>query len=165
MVDKCKGKLQGENFIHVKYFYMFIPPLTLNYVQSLLIAKEKLVKKNFKGGYISDDGFIIGLTFLIEILQQKDNLRGIHWFSEVKNKVSSEVKMLEEKTLNMSSTNIEIDTRFQDDESIEVGLYLRTRKSFLDEFILLENGYRAAQVLFKDTTVKETDFYINDEND
>ena len=165
MIDKCKGKLNGDNFSHVKQFFMFIPPLTLNYVQSLLVAKEKLVKKNFKGGYISDDGFIIGLTFLVEILQQKDNLRGIHWFSEVKNKVSAEVKLLEEQTLNMAQKDVKIDTRFQDDESIEVGLYLRTRKSFLDEFILLENGYRAAQVLFKDTTVKQTDFFINDENE
>ncbi len=142
---------------------MLIPSLTLNYVQSLLVAKEKLLKKSSKGGYISDDGFIIGLTFLIEILEQRDSVREIHWFSEVKVKIKEEVKSLEEKIVQLSEGIASKENIYKDDESIEVGLYLRQKKGFLDEFELLENGYKAAQVLFKDKTVKERDFFIEGE--
>ena len=52
---------------------------------------------------------------------------------------------------------------FRDDESIELGLYLRQKKGFLDEFELLDNGYRAAQILFRDTNIKEQNFYLTNE--
>jgi hypothetical protein len=41
-----------------------------------------------------------------------------------------------------------------------LGLYLRQKKGFLDEFELLENGYAAAQILFRDTEAKEENFYL-----
>lgn len=156
MVKNTQGKLSGDQFDHFKHFYMVVPALTLNYVQSLLVAKEKLLKKNFKGGYISDDGFIIGLTFLTEILEQKAHLREIHWFSEVKTQVAREIAELEKKTEELKNNKNQKSKKhmYEDDESIEMGLFLRSKKAFSDEFILLENGYKAAMVLFKDTTVK-----------
>lgn len=44
-----------------------------------------------------------------------------------------------------------------------MGLYLRQKKGFLDEFELLDNGYRAAQILFRDTSIKEQNFYLTNE--
>jgi ABC-type phosphate transport system auxiliary subunit len=123
-----------------------------------------LLKKNFKGGYISDDGFIIGLAFLMEILEQKKELKGIHWFSEVQKRLRAEVTELTEKTKKIAKQNAEIDEEFRDDECIELGLYLRQKKGFLEEFDLLENGFKAAHILFRDTSQKETNFYLsNDE--
>ena len=75
-----------------------VPALTLDYIQSLLVAKEKLLKKNYKGGYISDDGFIIGLAYLTEILSLSKLFDETLWFEEVKEKVGVEVKDLEEKS-------------------------------------------------------------------
>jgi len=91
------GKLQGDGFKNLSFFYMLIPALTLDYIQSLLVAKEKLLKKNYKGGYISDDGFIIGLAFLTQILDQSKEFEETLWFEEVKDKLGAEVKELEEK--------------------------------------------------------------------
>jgi hypothetical protein len=33
---------------------------------------------------------------------------------------------------------------YNEDESVELGLFVRKKKGFLEEFELLENGYRAA---------------------
>ena len=38
------GKLNAETHSHLKYFYQIIPTLMINYVESMLIAKEKLKK-------------------------------------------------------------------------------------------------------------------------
>lgn len=46
-------------------------------------------------------------------------------------------------------------------ESIELGPYLRMKRSFLEEFALLENGYRAAHILFKLSEAKEENFFAN----
>jgi len=44
---------------HLKNFYVIIPPLTVNFVDHILIGKDKLAKK--KGGaFFTDDGFAIG---------------------------------------------------------------------------------------------------------
>jgi len=163
LVGKYSGKFDGENFDHLKNFYHMVPPLTLNYIQSLLIAKEKLLKKNFKGGYISDDGFILGLAFIIEILGQKDQLRSVYWFSEVQKGLKEEVEEYTKKTQQVKDDSQKVKEEFRDDESIELGLYLRQKKGFLDEFELLDNGYRAAQILFRDTNIKEQNFYLTNE--
>lgn len=130
-----------------------------------MIAKEKLLKKNFKGGYISDDGFILGLSFITEILQQKEELKSIHWFSEVQKRLRVEVKELEEKTKKIAEENQKIKDEFKDDESIELGLYLRQKRGFLEEFDLLENGFKAANILFRDTEAKEENFYLDPNDD
>lgn len=69
----------------------------MEYIQSLLVAKEKLLKKNYKGGYISDDGFIIGLAYLVEILNQTKQFEETLWFEEVKEKGELELSELEAK--------------------------------------------------------------------
>jgi WASH complex subunit 7 len=40
----------------------------INYVESMLIAKEKLNKKNAPKAYLTDDGFAMGLAYFLHIL-------------------------------------------------------------------------------------------------
>jgi WASH complex subunit 7 len=49
---------------------MILPPLTLNYVESLLIAKDKINKKNVAGMYFTDDGFAMGVAYILRVLEQ-----------------------------------------------------------------------------------------------
>lgn len=97
MTKRYQGKFNTEMFTKLQTFYMLIPALTLDYIQSLLVAKEKLLKKNFKGGYISDDGFIVGLAYIAEIMNQSKSFEETLWFEEVREKVSAELKEVEEK--------------------------------------------------------------------
>lgn len=100
---------------------MLIPALTLDYIQSLLVAKEKLLKKNFKGGYISDDGFIVGLAYLAEIMNQSRNFEETLWFEEVKEKVSAEVKELDEKAKALEAEKKRNDEKGRDKYKDDVG--------------------------------------------
>lgn len=46
--------------IHLKNFYIIIPPLSINFVDYILQGKDKLSKKKTSGGFFTDDGFAIG---------------------------------------------------------------------------------------------------------
>lgn len=76
-----------------------------------------------------------------------------------------EVKELEEKTKKIAMESKKLKDEFKDDESIELGLYLRQKKGFLEEFDLLENGFKAANILFRDTEVKEENFFLDPNDD
>ena len=43
----------------------------IQFVDSMLIAKEKLNKKNAPKAYLTDDGFAMGLAYLIHILKME----------------------------------------------------------------------------------------------
>jgi len=68
---------------HLKLFYLILPPLTINYVESVMMAKEKLGKRNTKDTYISDDGFSLGLVYFLKLLNQNEDFGSLHWRDEV----------------------------------------------------------------------------------
>lgn len=121
IAKRYQGKFTPDLFAKLQYFYMLIPPLTLDYIQSLLVAKEKLLKKNFKGGYISDDGFIIGLAYLAEIMNQSKSFEETLWFDEVKEKVSTEVSQLDEKAKALEAEKKRNDEKGRDKYKDDVG--------------------------------------------
>lgn len=110
---------------------MMIPALTLDYIQSLLVAKEKLLKKNFKGGYISDDGFIVGLAYLTEIMNQSKNFEETLWFEEVREKVTGELKELEEKARQLEEEKKRKDDKGKDKYKDDVIVALLRKASSL----------------------------------
>jgi len=90
------GKLNAETHSHLKYFYQIIPTLMINYVESMLIAKEKLKKQKAAQAYLTDDGFAMGLAYLLHILQEQPSFKSLHWFDTVEIKFDSEIKKTKE---------------------------------------------------------------------
>ena len=70
---------------HLRRFYAIVPPLTVNYVDHIVAAKEKIGKKRQlhqqqdkvgMGGGVSaftDDGFAMGLAYILRLLDQGTN--------------------------------------------------------------------------------------------
>jgi WASH complex subunit 7 len=63
-----QGVFEGADCSHLKLFYIIIPPLTLNYIEYVQRGKDKIFKKNNKEAFISDDGFPLGVAYLLKIL-------------------------------------------------------------------------------------------------
>lgn len=102
--------------LHLRNFYMIVPPLTINFVEHSLICKEKLNKKNRAGAAFTDDGFamgmpifllsfkfcfardyyflLVGLAYIMELLEQNNNLNSIHWFHSVQTKYAHDKQNL-----------------------------------------------------------------------
>ena len=72
IVENFEGLADGEDTKHLKLFYLMIPPLCLSYIDHLQKGKDTLHLKNSNvGGFISDDGFPLGMAYLLKILGQE----------------------------------------------------------------------------------------------
>lgn len=83
MVQNFAGVFEGENADHLKLFYLMIPPLTLSYIEHVQKNKEKLTRRNNRDCFISDDGFPLGVAYLLKILDQEDKFNGLNWFKSM----------------------------------------------------------------------------------
>jgi WASH complex subunit 7 len=69
IVKNFDNILEQENVKHLKLFYLIVPPLTLSYIDHVQKGTERIGSKNKNvGGFISDDGFPLGVAYLLKIL-------------------------------------------------------------------------------------------------
>jgi WASH complex subunit 7 len=69
IVKNFDSIMEQENVKHLKLFYMIVPPLTLSYIDHVQKGTERIMSKNKNiGGFISDDGFPLGVAYLLKIL-------------------------------------------------------------------------------------------------
>mmetsp|Transcript_10644 Transcript_10644/g.20610 ORF Transcript_10644/g.20610 Transcript_10644/m.20610 type:complete len:1014 (+) Transcript_10644:358-3399(+) len=139
LVQTFKGVLNNSQATHLQYFYLIIPALSINYVESLLIAKDKLHKKKASGMYFTDDGFALGLAYVLRILDQEAPFDSLHWFGSVSSKFSNE---------RMSMASREGST--EDLQKMQQ-ISLKKIEVFEQEFETLSFCYSAAKLFFNDT--------------
>jgi WASH complex subunit 7 len=61
LVSVFQKGFQSADMSHLKNFYIIVPPLTINFVEHMLVAKEKFGKKGKGDSIFTDDGFAIGI--------------------------------------------------------------------------------------------------------
>jgi len=92
LVKNFEGVFDNSESNHLKLFYIIIPPLTLNYIEHVQKGKNKITKKNNKDAFISDDGFPLGMAYLLKILDQISAFEGLNWFQHMKQKFKKDQK-------------------------------------------------------------------------
>ena len=60
LVDVFSRQLSSASHPHLRLFWVILPPLYVNFVEHMMVAKEKLNKNTVEGARISDDGFALG---------------------------------------------------------------------------------------------------------
>ena len=89
-----EGVFDDAECAHLKLFYIIIPPLTLNYIDYIKKGTEKILKQNNKDAFISEDGFPLGLAYLLKILNQIELFEGLNWFTHMKAKFKKDMKAI-----------------------------------------------------------------------
>ena len=98
IVRNFDGVTEGEDKKHLKLFYLMIPPLCLNYIDHLQKGREVIASKNKNvGGFISDDGFALGIAYLLKILNQTEKFGALNWFESMIQKLDTDQKAAESR--------------------------------------------------------------------
>ena len=82
--------MQSSKNSHLKNFYIFVPALTINYIEHILLAKDRLNKKGKEEVLFTDDGFAIGIVYILKLLNQLSDFNSLNWFRSVQSKIKME---------------------------------------------------------------------------
>lgn len=98
IVNNFEGITEQENTKHLKLFYLMIPPLTISFIEHIQKGKEKLQQKNKNvGSFFSDDGFALGVAYLLKILNLEKKFASLNWFQSIFDKMNREMKHAEQR--------------------------------------------------------------------
>lgn len=160
MVFAFSGILCDPINTHLKHFYLIIPPLTINYIEYILIAKDKMSKKlsfasktstltSNEAGF-TDDGFAIGLAYILKLLNQSSNFNSLYWFKSVRQKYMNELNDLYNYKKQQQSDHLNKLTE-NENEKLQQTLSLSEKriKTFMNEFDLLYCNICSAKNFFQ----------------
>lgn len=141
----------------MKVFYLIVPPLILNYVEHMLGSRSLIGKKenDEEGILLFDDGFVVGLAYILKLLDQINDFNSLHWFSTVLAFTKTERRKIED-TLNdlrnVKSNKKKLSTmEKEENEKLQQTLLLTDRRlnESQSEFNLLYNNLCSAKILFR----------------
>ncbi|TSM52349.1 WASH complex subunit 4 [Bagarius yarrelli] len=149
LVEVFAPEFRSVKNMHLRNFYMIVPPLTVNFVEHSIGRKEKLNKKNKSGAAFTDDGFAMGVAYILKLLDQYQEFDSLHWFQAVREKYMKEMKAVV-KEQNVQATN-------QDEKLMQtMNLTQKRLDVYLQEFELLYFSLSSARIFFRaDKTAAE----------
>ena len=103
----------------------------------MLAAKDRLQKKQ-REAYFSDDGFAMGLAYLLKLLQQNDAFESLYWWDTALNKYAAEKRQLQEGAGGGKGKGEDANS-----------LALKRIRSYELEYELLECAFCSARIFFR----------------
>jgi len=145
LVAIFQGVFKSEEQKHLRNFAQIIPPLTLTFVDKMIVQKEKLHKKGGRAeAAFSDDGFALGLAYILKLLDQDDDFDSLHWFDSVKQHINKKKKEIE--TVKLQKTK----TKGAEEDLQHFQLTAKRLAAIQLEFELLFYSFTGARIFFRD---------------
>lgn len=112
LVEAFQPFFRNPHNLHLKNFFLIVPALSLNYVEHMLSVKEKINKKDRQEAVLFDDGFAVGLAYILKLLNQMDDFYALHWFATVRERFNAERLKIQEMLQDIKkSTNTRTGTK------------------------------------------------------
>eukprot|EP01047_Picozoa_sp_COSAG01_P040715 COSAG01_NODE_3445_length_6086_cov_363.571071_3_plen_1069_part_00 len=136
MVDAF-AELSDKSNEHLKNFFVIIPPLMLRYVDHMLQERDRMSKKR-KSGCFTDDGFAIGLAYILSVLKLTDRFDSLHWFDSLTDEFRDQERSLAQSRSGGGS-----------DDQAQQQLRLRKLRNRKVEFDMLYFAFNGARIFFR----------------
>ncbi|KAJ0175617.1 hypothetical protein K1T71_008776 [Dendrolimus kikuchii] len=138
LVDVFAPVFRNPRNVHLKNFFIIIPPLCLNFVEHSILCKDKMSKKNKVGAAFTDDGFAMGIAYILKLLDQDSSFDALHWFEAVWKHFKEEKRKVD-------------DQKNKGSLQLQQALALKEKKIkiFEDEYKLLYYSLTSARIFFR----------------
>ena len=100
------------------------------------------------GGFISDDGFPLGVAYLLKILQQSDKFSGLNWFKSMFAKLATDLEKADQKESVMDDDNK--DSLMYEDQKLDMEMSKRRIQKLKRDYEMLDFAFSASSILFKE---------------
>jgi len=156
LVDVFAPEFQAADATHhhLSNFYIIIPALTLNYVEYLLTAKDRVIKKSSQlysateGGFVfCDDGFAIGIAYILKLLDQTQQFDALHWFDSVRTHYLESMRKIDEQAAEDRHKG-RGSKKEKEEQAQTTVLNKRKLAMYLREFDLLKFSFAGAKIFF-----------------
>ena len=135
LVSAFRGSINTEKMPFIELFAFLLPPLIIQFISNAINARDNLLKKKSEEcSYFSDDGFIMGMCYLLKLFMADKKFESLNWFPSVLQFYNS--KKVDKKTDKYTGG---IDT-----------LNEREIASFKEQYELQYYTYTSASLLFTD---------------
>lgn len=141
LVDVFRDEMRSEKSKHLKFFYMIVPPLTRNWVEHVMSWKDKMSKRGKEASF-TDDGFAIGLAYVLRLLDQDREFDSLHWFESVARKFEKDADKLRHTMGDRKKK--------EDNEVQTLQLTQRRLQHMQIEFDLLYYSFSGSRIFFRD---------------
>ena len=142
-----------ENLAPLKNFHMLVPALTTAFIEHTVIGRAKLKQNDIQNAFISDDGFAMGVAFLLRILRIHDEFNSLNWFDSIEIKLNKDLEMAkkkQEKAAQMQKIRNQDNIYKDEDDEVEEQQSVRKTESEKQEYALLKYVLNASAILFKE---------------
>ena len=136
LVSSFGDSVSSKKIPEIELFSFLIPPITYTFIDNAINARDNLMKKNKteEGSYFSDDGFMVGICYLLRIFSCDKKFESLNWFPSVINGYKSE----QSNNLKQKKNNFEgVDT-----------INERKITTYKEHFEILYFTYTSATILF-----------------
>ena len=85
LVNAFAGSLSPEKMPDIDLFAFLLPALTMTYSDTAINARDNLEKKKEpdENSYFSDDGFMMGICYLLKVFSADKKFQSLSWFPSV----------------------------------------------------------------------------------
>lgn len=153
LVKVFAKEFRNPSLMHLSTFYGIIPPLTINYVEHILGLKDQLAKEAKRGGKnpgsFTDDGFAIGLVYILKLLDQYTEFDSLHWFQGTMQKFYKEIADLQAQSEANQKKKGKKSNPDDDGALQSVAMTIRRNQRYLKEFEMLRFSFSGARIFFR----------------
>ena len=85
LISGFRNSITTEKIPDIDLFAFLLPPLIITFIDNSINARDILLKKNKteESSYFSDDGFIMGMCYLLKLFMADKQFESLNWFTSV----------------------------------------------------------------------------------